>query len=100
MTIRTYLRAFASFCRISPRRVDVAWTRVDAEGLQAYLKTASGRKFSDYSKTYILHQQDAAISNPTNLEFNAGACQGSKAILAQIDALSEPDNFTDEEGSD
>ena len=86
--------------RIVLKPQQVMWTKADAEGLKLYLKSPSGQKFTDYTRTYSLHQQEQAISTPTNLQFNAGACSGARAILAQIETLSEPENFTTEEGFD
>ncbi len=93
-------RLYRIFCRITPSRVTVKWTKEDSKVLGAFQKSPCGQKLDAYLANYVLLQQNASISVPNDLKFNAGACNGSKAILAQITALGEPDNFTDDEGSD
>lgn len=93
------LRAFIIYLKITPSGNDVQWLEGDAEALKSYLRSDSGVKLTAYMRSYILRQQDRAITDFTNLKFNAGACAGSKAILAQIDTLAEPKNFTADEAA-
>ena len=94
------LRGALVFLKITPSDIPVEWTENDALELQAYMNSESGAKLTLYMRGYCLRQQDAAISNTDNLKFNAGACNGSKAVLAQLSILAEPKNFTAEDTLD
>lgn len=94
------LRGMLAFSRHVPWVEPVKWLREDAIATKTFLSSATGRKFSDYMTNFVLRQQAEALISPTNLKHKAGFSVGAKAILTHIEALSEVDNFTDEEGSD
>jgi len=99
MTFLSRRRAAWHYSRFMPWVESPEWTQADAQGLQQYLKSASGTKLKQYMVNLILRKQAQALSSTSNLKYSAGLCNGSKAILTQLDSLAEPENFTAEDAA-
>lgn len=101
MSITRLFYALRLYLRYIPWVDSPEWTEDDAEALQEYMKSTSGKKLRLYMRNYVLRQQSEAVSSISNLEYQSGLCNGSKSVLVQLDMLAETENFTaeDAEGS-
>ena len=73
------------------------WNEDDAQGLEIYLKSESGKKLKLYLRNYVLRLQSEAVISDSNLRYKCGYCGGAKSTLTQIEALADTENFTAEE---
>ena len=78
----------------------VKWSKEDQASLNSFLLGGTGQKLRVALLNMHLRQQASALSKTSGLEFEAGYCNGQRSVLAAIESLADPKQFSAEEVAD
>ena len=95
-----FLKAMMIFARYQEWVEPVQWDKDDQAALESFLRSTAGMKLSASLRNMLLRQQASSLTKTSGLEFEAGYCNGQRSVLAAIESLADPRQFTVEDMAD
>lgn len=95
-----FIKAALIFARYQAWVDAPAWKPEDAKALELFLKNPAGQKLRATLINMVLRQQAIALSNTSNLVYEAGYCGGQKGLISVIEALSDAKSFSEQGDTD
>lgn len=93
-------RTFLLFMRQSSWVDQPTWTKDDATELAKFMDGPHGIKLKTWLLNYVLRSQANAVTATGNRDFECGHSFGCRATVTQFEALADPNNFTDDKGTE
>lgn len=78
----------------------VRWDKEDQAVLLSFIQSGTGKKLMASLVNMHLRQQASSLTKTGGLEFEAGYCNGQRSVLAAIEALADPKQFTADDMAD
>lgn len=74
-----------------------AWSRADAERLEGFLKSDTGRKFKEVLLNTVLMQNASAITDKNQLQYSCGFAMGQASLVKVIEVMANAESISDQD---
>ena len=73
------------------------WTKQDAERLEAFLKSDTGKRFKNVLLNTVLMQNAAAITDRNQLPYSCGFAMGQSSLVKVIEVMANAESISDQD---